>query len=162
MLGSIFAVAIPAAAAQADMVTVCHKPGTPAEQDLVISQNALGAHLAHGDFEGVCVPPVTPTPTPPPVACSQLVSSGGQGETFTDTELGMTGPTSFQLYYEMYNIPDQLQVIYEGVVIFDTVGLVSGGTTTTVTVPAGSATTVTVRLYAPNSGTAWDYIVYCP
>ena len=35
-------------------VTVCHKPGTPAEQNLVISPSAVDAHLGHGDYEGPC------------------------------------------------------------------------------------------------------------
>ena len=35
-------------------VTVCHKPGTPAEGTLEISGSALEAHLAHGDIEGAC------------------------------------------------------------------------------------------------------------
>src|SRR5690606_4248381 len=53
--------------------------------------------------------------TPPPVAqpCNQLTESGGQGTTSTVHQLGVSGPTSFQLQYEMYSIPDQLQVFYE-------------------------------------------------
>ena len=35
-------------------VAVCHKPGTPAEQTLVVSESALSAHLGHGDYEGAC------------------------------------------------------------------------------------------------------------
>lgn len=35
-------------------VTVCHKPGTPAEQTLVIGGSALDAHIAHGDTTGPC------------------------------------------------------------------------------------------------------------
>ncbi|MDP6925287.1 MAG: hypothetical protein QGI94_10990, partial [Candidatus Scalindua sp.] len=40
--------------AQAEKVTICHKPGTPAEQTLEINSNALQAHLGHGDYEGAC------------------------------------------------------------------------------------------------------------
>ena len=37
-----------------EKVEVCHKPGTPAEQTLVVAAPALKAHLAHGDTEGPC------------------------------------------------------------------------------------------------------------
>jgi len=35
-------------------VTICHKPGTPAENTIVVDNDALAAHLAHGDFRGPC------------------------------------------------------------------------------------------------------------
>jgi len=35
-------------------VMICHKPGTPAENSLMVSQSAVRAHLAHGDTEGPC------------------------------------------------------------------------------------------------------------
>ncbi len=34
--------------------TICHKPGTPAEQTMSVPQPALGAHLGHGDTMGPC------------------------------------------------------------------------------------------------------------
>ncbi|MCP4258157.1 MAG: prepilin-type N-terminal cleavage/methylation domain-containing protein [Planctomycetes bacterium] len=37
-----------------DTVTICHKPGTPAEQTKIIPTSALGGHLGHGDFIGTC------------------------------------------------------------------------------------------------------------
>lgn len=37
-----------------DQVTICHQPGTPAENTLVVSSSALQAHLAHGDTQGAC------------------------------------------------------------------------------------------------------------
>lgn len=37
-----------------DAVEICHKPGTPAERTLVVDDNAVPAHLAHGDFLGAC------------------------------------------------------------------------------------------------------------
>lgn len=52
-------------------ITVCHKPGTPAEQELTFDDNALGqvfvnAHLGHGDTLGPCAPP------PPPDVCPNI------------------------------------------------------------------------------------------
>jgi hypothetical protein len=40
--------------ADTDKVTICHKPGTPAEKTLTISKSALQAHLDHGDKKGAC------------------------------------------------------------------------------------------------------------
>jgi hypothetical protein len=34
--------------------TICHKPGTPAEQTKTIPNSALGGHLGHGDTLGAC------------------------------------------------------------------------------------------------------------
>jgi hypothetical protein len=35
-------------------VTLCHKPGTPAEKTLTVPQPAVDAHLGHGDTLGPC------------------------------------------------------------------------------------------------------------
>jgi hypothetical protein len=37
-----------------EYVTICHKPGTPAEKTLTVPKSALGGHLGHGDYEGPC------------------------------------------------------------------------------------------------------------
>jgi hypothetical protein len=40
-------------------VTVCHKPGTPAEQTMTLPNAAVAGHLGHGDTLGACgQPPV--------------------------------------------------------------------------------------------------------
>ena len=36
------------------MMTICHKPGTPAEQTMAVSNDALEDHLGHGDTIGAC------------------------------------------------------------------------------------------------------------
>lgn len=51
-----------------DPVTICHKPGTPAEQTLVVDDDAVPGHLGHGDYLGACQ-----TEEPPP-------DNGGVGE----------------------------------------------------------------------------------
>ena len=38
----------------ANKVTICHKPGTPAQKTLEVSASALGGHLGHGDTIGPC------------------------------------------------------------------------------------------------------------
>ncbi|MGB4870136.1 MAG: DUF5666 domain-containing protein, partial [Candidatus Promineifilaceae bacterium] len=35
-------------------VTICHKPGSPAQQTKTVPQSALGGHLGHGDTLGPC------------------------------------------------------------------------------------------------------------
>lgn len=35
-------------------VTICHKPGTPAEKTMEVPRTALRGHLGHGDSEGPC------------------------------------------------------------------------------------------------------------
>lgn len=48
-------------------VTICHKPGTPAEHTITVDDNALPAHLAHGDYIGACITTTeTPHGTEPP------------------------------------------------------------------------------------------------
>lgn len=46
-------------------VTICHKPGTPAEQTLVVDDDSveLTGHLGHGDTLGPCPGTTTTTPT---------------------------------------------------------------------------------------------------
>lgn len=106
------------------------------------------------------------TAGPPPQPCDSTTQSGGQGITETVHQLGVSGPTSFLFQWEAFGIPDQFEVFYEGVLIFDT-GLVGdnineGTGSATVNVPAGSATTVTVRVTGPQANTAWRYTVNCP
>jgi hypothetical protein len=35
-------------------VTICHKPGTPAEKTMTLPASALNGHLGHGDYIGAC------------------------------------------------------------------------------------------------------------
>ena len=35
-------------------VIICHKPGTPAERTITVSESAVPAHEAHGDARGAC------------------------------------------------------------------------------------------------------------
>ncbi|MBF6177758.1 MULTISPECIES: hypothetical protein [Nocardia] len=97
--------------------------------------------------------------------CNNSTKSGGAGVTTTVHQLGVAGPTSFVLAYETYDIPDRIQVFYENAQIHDT-GYVGdnanqGTGSAVVTVPAGGATSVTVRVTGP-SRTKWEYTVRCP
>ena len=35
-------------------ITICHKPGTPAEKTLSVGASAWGGHSGHGDTMGAC------------------------------------------------------------------------------------------------------------
>lgn len=53
-----------------DKVTICHKPGTPAEKTLTLPHQAAEHHIAsHGDTLGPCG-----APPPPPTGCAAAVS----------------------------------------------------------------------------------------
>ncbi len=88
---------------------------------------------------------------------------GGQGFTFFSVNLFKTKGT-FSVYYQMYAIPDQLKVYYEGSAIFSTGGLVSGSRTVAITYGSNTttSTTVTAKINAPEPGTIWEVSVLCP
>ncbi len=90
--------------------------------------------------------------------CAILTQSGGQG-TFSYTfNLGRAAG-NFKLDYEMYSIPDGMVIVVGGQTVFTTNGLVSGSRS--VSVPYTGADTATVNMFAPNSGTAWDFTLGC-
>lgn len=97
--------------------------------------------------------------------CNRSTKSGGEGVTTTVHQLGVAGPTTFVLSYETLNIPDRIQAFYEGAQVLDTgyVGdnLNEGTGSAVVSLPAGTATTVTVRVSGLDE-TKWEYTVNCP
>ena len=111
-------------------------------------------------------PTFAPTPTPPPVTgvvtCNgQTHPSGGQQtQTYAVNLGGSKGRIS--IWYYMYSILDQLEVFYEGNLIFCTGGLVSGSQTHYRDID-GKATVLYVKITAPRSGgTAWQFRISCP
>ncbi|KAL3761167.1 hypothetical protein ACHAWU_000262 [Discostella pseudostelligera] len=92
--------------------------------------------------------------------CPTTQESGGQGTTVLKIDMLRTSGT-FPFWYEMYGIPDQLTIEYEGQVIFDTGGLVSGYLSSSASFN-GSSKIITVTINAPLDGTAWDVYVGCP
>lgn len=40
----------------ADLVVICHRPGTPAQRTLFVAAQATPAHMDHGDTPGPCGP----------------------------------------------------------------------------------------------------------
>jgi hypothetical protein len=92
--------------------------------------------------------------------CPSTQRSGGQGTTVLTIDLKVPNGT-FPISYQMYSIPDQLYIDYEGKRIFDTGGLVSGSGASDVTY-AGIGKLIQVTINAPNDGTVWDVSVGCP
>lgn len=73
-------------------VTICHKPGTPAQHEITVDDDSIvQAHLAHGDYLGPCQgdppPPGNPPPPPgppPPPDCDHSVMGGKDGNPGND------------------------------------------------------------------------------
>jgi hypothetical protein len=47
-----------------EKVTICHKPGTPAEKTMEVPPEAVPGHLGHGDYLGACTTPEPPVDPP--------------------------------------------------------------------------------------------------
>lgn len=95
--------------------------------------------------------------------CDVTSNSGGQGSFSQIHQLGNTSGT-VQVRYEMFTIPDQLNLVYNGQVVASTSGLVSGrGTLSFQYMPKqGDPAFCTIQLIAPNDGTQWNYTINCP
>jgi hypothetical protein len=92
--------------------------------------------------------------------CPSTQRSGGQGTTRLVIDLKKTSGT-FPVFYEMYDIPDELTIVYDGSTIFSTGGQVSGSQNVDVSY-AGTGTYIEVTINAPNDGTIWDVEIGCP
>lgn len=92
--------------------------------------------------------------------CPTTQTSGGQGLQVLSIDL-LTNSGTFPVMYEMYQIPDELFIVYEGIRIFETGGLVSSSCNVDVAF-SGQSTIIQVTINAPNSGTIWDVFVGCP
>ncbi|KAA8889715.1 hypothetical protein F3087_06730 [Nocardia colli] len=105
------------------------------------------------------------TPAPPTQQCNQSTQAGGPGVTNTMHQLGRPGPASFVLSYETFNIPDQIEVFYQGARVHNTgyIGddINEGTGSAVINIPPGTATAVLVRVTGPG-GTDWNYTVHCP
>jgi hypothetical protein len=115
-------------------------------------------------FDNKCNSSFTFTSNPATLSCNagQQVA-GGDTPDSRSFEMGRTSAT-FQFDYDTFSIPDQIQVVYEGRVIFDTSCVGASGTV----YPSYSGSTSVIQVnVTPNcsggtSGTAWQYQVHCP
>ena len=82
--GSALAALIPSRAlAQQQKVTICHKPGTPAEKTMEVPHSAVDGHLGHGDHPGPCG--TTTTTSTSTTSTSSTTSSTTSTSTTTPT-----------------------------------------------------------------------------
>lgn len=98
-----------------------------------------------------------------PLECNVQAGSGGQGTSFITQNLGPAGG-EVVVSYDMYGIPDQMEVFYDNQLLASTGGLVSNANSLTFTYtpnPNGPYYCI-IKMTAPNSGTAWEFIAYCP
>jgi hypothetical protein len=88
-------------------------------------------------------------------ATTGFVSGGFEGSQKT-IKLDSKGGGTVKYEYEMFTIPDQLILRYEGKEILNT-GFLSGGKTGIVSIPQGKSDELQVILATNDSGTAWNY-----
>ncbi|GEM_PF-3977829 len=58
------------------MVTICHNPGQPNQETMLINATDLQQHLGHGDVEGACTPLIPPIPPGAVLAQFRTVANG--------------------------------------------------------------------------------------
>jgi hypothetical protein len=86
--GTAIAALIPSRAlAQQQKVIICHKPDTPDEETIEVSQSAVASHVRHGDHPGPCGESTTTTST------STSTSSTTSTSTTTPTSTTSTSTT---------------------------------------------------------------------
>ena len=122
------------------VVGCCPDPGSPTGY----------AECNEADQLEIGEPPV------PPLYCPGGSSSGSQGTYSRLVNVG-EGTGSFNFTYQAYTIQDRF--VISGNASYDT-GFVSGGATVSVA-KTGTGGWVTVTVYAPEQGTAWNYSVSC-
>lgn len=57
LLVALLLASVASVGATSTKVTICHKPGTPAEETKEVNEHAVDGHLGHGDYLGACQPP---------------------------------------------------------------------------------------------------------
>ncbi len=101
-----------------------------------------------------------------PKPCGAETESGGFGTTIKVYELGKVSG-KFEFYYELYNIPDQINIYKGGVndlsknnLLWTTGNPVSGADT--VAIDFEGQELITVETIGPTRSTKWVYTVNCP
>src|SRR5215216_5274445 len=94
--GTAIAALIPSRVlAQQQKVTICHKPGTPDEETIEVSQSAVASHVRHGDHPGPCGESTTTTSTSTSTS-STTSTSTSTTSTSTSTTSTSTTPMCLQ------------------------------------------------------------------
>ncbi|MBF0368174.1 MAG: hypothetical protein HQL52_01850 [Magnetococcales bacterium] len=90
--------------------TICHQPGTPAEQTMTVNASALDGHLGHGDEVGEC-------------------SEGDSGGGGSEGEASGGGSSSSNAYIGTCNILTESGPLEEETIDFDSLGSYPGSAT---------------------------------
>jgi hypothetical protein len=95
-VGVAIAAVIPSrAVAQQQKVTICHKPGTPAEKTKEVPQSAVDGHLGHGDHLGPCeTTATTAAPTTTTTTAAPTTTTTTAAPTTTTTTAAPTTTTT--------------------------------------------------------------------
>jgi len=97
------------------------------------------------------------------IPCDALTESGGEG-TYTYTHWLGPNPGNINIYYDMFNRPDEMKVHYNGQLVASTGGLVSEDGTLSFKYDAnpGEPEYCEIKMSAPEEGTQWYYVLNCP
>ena len=93
-------------------------------------------------------------------ACGTSTTAGGEGVTTNYYSMGTSAGT-VTITYEMYSIPDKMDVYIGATLVATTGGPVSGAGTLNFSYTPASPYLCRVVVTGP-SGTAWDYTIGCP
>lgn len=93
--------------------------------------------------------------------CEDFIQSGGFGLTSSIIDMHQR-EGEVELTYEMYNIPDEIEVFYEGKSVYSSGGPVSGKHTVNIDFGPGESEVLLVVISADRSGTAWEFELKCP
>ena len=105
-----------------------------------------------------------PTPTPETISCNgvNFNNNGGYGVDTKEWEMGKTHG-AFSLSYNMFTVPDLLEIFYEDKLIFSTNGPVSGEIINNqISFGPGTSTKIKVVVTGNIGGTIWVYKISCP
>lgn len=110
--------------------------------------------------EPITAPP--PAPPPPPPSWSGVPNvAGGAGVTTNTYVVGATTGT-VSMSYDMFSVPDQADIYYNGSLVASTTGPVSGTGSLSFHYPASPANSFDVVITG-SSGTAWEYtLMFAP
>ena len=132
-------------------------------EDLLCQQTDRIEEKANGVISALdnccdCAPPAGTEP-----CNTNIAESGGRGYFEKNHDLGATAGT-VNIKYDMLNIPDKMEVYYDGQLVASTQQDVSGAGILSFYYPAmpGKPRYCTVIMTAPQSGTQWGYFIGCP
>jgi hypothetical protein len=121
-------------------VVICHKPGTPAEHTIIVDDDAVPAHLAHGDYLGRCGSPVISTTVSTPTTTTVPIT-----DPIPPTTITLPPETTSTVITDTVTVPPETSTVP----VPPTTVTVPPDATTTVTVPGETITQPPVTITLP-------------